>query len=84
MITILTPLRAFTFRVDEWGRDDDRDVHVYTEGTTLATFDADSVVAIFQDLSPESHASLTDALNVDITPTIDPKNQNDDETTTTT
>lgn len=84
MIMILTPSRAFPFRLDEWGRDSNRDVHVYDGGTTVATFDASSVVAVFQNLTPDDFDRLVESLEADVADVIDPNNQNEAENTTNT
>lgn len=84
MIMILTPSRAFPFALDEWGRDKNRDVHVYDGGTTVATFDEGSVVAVFQNLTSSDYQALVGSLDVDVADVIDPNNQIAAETNTTT
>jgi hypothetical protein len=68
MITIIADGQAFSFGHEAWARDSDGDVHVYDDSgpgddNTVATFDADSFTAIFQNLPDEKQEYLADAIN---------------------
>jgi len=59
----------------------------YTSTTaerTVATFDASSVVAVFQNLTPDDFDRLVESVDVDVADVIDPNNQNEAENTTNT